>query len=110
MDRLFRGTSSVDKRGEPRSPPGFAPGQSHATGKVTRRPPNVAIISAALSGDILVRASFAPVALTVALTTGGLVISAAAGPSPVTLPNGWILDRPTGASVQTGTMPQGMAA
>ena len=56
------------------------------------------------------RVSFAPVALAIALTAGGFVISAAAGPSPVTLPNGWILDRPPGAFVQTGTMPQGMAA
>ncbi|MBV8117086.1 MAG: hypothetical protein JOZ01_03870, partial [Candidatus Eremiobacteraeota bacterium] len=36
-------------------------------------------------------------------------LTAAAARAPIVLPNGWIVNAPTGSVVQTGTMPQGMA-
>ncbi len=38
------------------------------------------------------------------------MIHVSAQPPPITLPNGWVIDPPPGAQVQTGTMPQGMTA
>jgi hypothetical protein len=37
------------------------------------------------------------------------IIGAAGGSAPNVLPNGWVLNAPTGAVVRTGTMPQGAA-
>lgn len=54
--------------------------------------------------------SFGRIALFLVPVATGLTILASAAPAPVVLPNGWMLTAPTGVYVQTGTMPQGMAA
>jgi DNA-binding beta-propeller fold protein YncE len=89
---------------------GFVPGNRHDAVKSHAADAPLAFTRADLPGDYFVRRTLVRISFALTSIASGFAISAAAGPSPVTLPNGWILDPPAGAYVETATMPQGMAA